>query len=442
MTLDNASDTAAVDLAGIGIGPFNLSLAALANGVEGLSAAFFEQKPAFDWHPGLAFRDSVLQTSYLKDLVTPVRPTSPWSFLNYLVAHGRLYDFLDGRFGSVSRLEFTDYMAWVAGQLPECRFGCPVEAVEQAGAGFRLRLSDGRAAEARAISVGTGHAPYLPPGAPTGRDCLHVSSYLQARPRTGGCRVVLVGGGQSGAEVMLDLLQSQDQPAEIVWLTRRSGFWQLQEGGLVDQIFTPAYQQTYRSLSPAAQAAALSSQKLASDGITPETAEQIYTALYHRHHIERREGISLRPSRTVTRISRRTHGFEVEAETHDAIREIETADVVLLATGYRPAVPECLEPLCHRLEREPDGSLALGEDYRVLWDGPAETPIYALNHGRMSYGIIDPQLSLMAWRSAVILNDLTGGKAFDLRRTAAAGLVDWGAQPGAQPAANPIRAVG
>ena len=144
MTLDTASDTAAVDLAGIGIGPFNLSLAALANGVERLSAAFFEQKPTFDWHPGLGFRNSVLQTSYLKDLVTPVQPTSPWSFLNYLVAHGRLYDFLDGRFGSVSRLEFTDYMAWVAGQLPACRFGCSVEAVEQTGAGFRLRLANGR----------------------------------------------------------------------------------------------------------------------------------------------------------------------------------------------------------------------------------------------------------------------------------------------------------
>jgi lysine N6-hydroxylase len=436
------ADPAVVDLAGIGIGPFNLSLAALADGVEGLSAAFFDRKPAFDWHPGLAFSQSVLQTSFLKDLVTPVRPTSSWSFLNYLVQHGRFYDFLAGRFGSVSRLEFTAYMAWAAERLASCHFDSAVVSVEHDPGGFLLHLPSGPAVRARAISVGTGHTPYMPPGTPVGRDCLHVSSYLQTRPRLAGRRVALVGGGQSGAEVMLDLLQGADQPAEIVWLTRRSGFWHLQEAGLIDQFFTPAYQRTYRQFSPVTQARELVSQKLASDGITPETADQIYAALYHRRHIEKREGVSLRPARTVTRINRWNNAFELEAQTHDAIREIVSADVVLLATGYRPAVPDCLHPLHHRLEREPDGALALGDNYRVNWDGPAETPIYAMNHGRMSYGIIDPQLSMMAWRSAVILNDLTGRQIFDLGPGASGGLVDWSTPSATCQCFSAMRAVG
>ena len=44
---------AVLDLAGIGVGPFNLSLAALADGVDGLSTAFFEREPEFRWHPGM-----------------------------------------------------------------------------------------------------------------------------------------------------------------------------------------------------------------------------------------------------------------------------------------------------------------------------------------------------------------------------------------------------
>ncbi len=40
-----------LDLAGIGIGPFNLSLAAQLDGLPDMNARFFEQRPAFSWHP-------------------------------------------------------------------------------------------------------------------------------------------------------------------------------------------------------------------------------------------------------------------------------------------------------------------------------------------------------------------------------------------------------
>lgn len=414
-----------IDLAGIGIGPFNLSLAALAGGVEGLSSAFFERHPAFQWHPGLAFRDSVLQTSFLKDLVTPVCPTSPWSFLNYLVAHGRFYDFLCGRFGAVSRLEFTDYMRWVSKRLPSCRFDREVVAVEHDGRAFRILFSDGDEASSRALSIGTGQVPNLPAVAPLGTDCLHVGSYLGERPLLAGRRVALIGGGQSGAEVMLDLLSSEPAPADIVWLSRRVAFWHLQEGGLVDQIFTPAYQSAYRALPDGVRDAALAAQKYSSDGLTQETAQEIYAALYRRRHLEGRQDVSLRPWRTVTEIRRRQDGFRVAARTGwDASEELDV-DVVLLATGYRPSVPACLDPLSGRLARDPDGRLALGEHYRVIWDGPQANPIYAMNHGRRSYGIIDPQLSMTAWRSAVILNDFAGREEFDLEPAARAGLLDW-----------------
>lgn len=422
-------DPTRIDLAGIGIGPFNLSIAALASGIDDLSAAWFERAPRFDWHPGLGFRDSVLQTSFLKDLVTPIRPTSPWSFLNFLVTHGRFHDHLAGRFGSVSRQEFAAYMRWVSEQLPACRFGNEVTAVEHDGRHFRIQLSTGGELRSRALSLGTGQTPHMPEGTPIGPDCLHVGNYLDTRPKLEGRRVVLVGGGQSGAEVMLDLLAAEPAPAQITWLSRRLAFWHLQEGGLIDQIYTPAYQAAYRAMPEGARETALAEQKYTSDGLTQETAQAIYAALYQRRHLDGRQDVSLRPWRNVTGINRRHGGFHLTARTGWDMVEQTEADVVLLATGYRPNVPDCLQSLGGRLARNGDGSLKLDASYRVIWDGPDETPIYALNHGRRSHGVIDPQLSMTAWRSAVILNDLLGRDEFRLGMMARGGLLDWADRP-------------
>lgn len=413
------------DLAGIGIGPFNLSVAALADGIGDLNTKFFDQKPAFSWHSGLAFDNSLMQTSYLKDLVTPVLPTSPWGFLNYLVRHDRFYDFMAARFDAVSRREFTGYMAWVAEQLPSCQFGSAIREVDHDGERFVLRTDAKQTIHARALSVGTGPVPYIPDYAPIGPDCFHGINYLDRKPDIAGKRVVVVGGGQTGAEIVLDLLTSENGPSDIVWLSRRSAFWHLQEGSLVDQIYAPAYHDAYRTLPPHVQQDVLAAQKYSSDGLTPATADEVYRLLYRRRHLDGQQTVSLRPARTLTDIRTGFGGFQLTART--AIGEIETVatDIVVLATGFRSAVPDCMNPLLHRLGTEPNGALQLGNAYRVDWDGPAGTPIYALNHGRRSHGIVDPQLSLTAWRSATILEDLVGMPLFDALRRPQPGLVDW-----------------
>ncbi|KJY46880.1 lysine 6-monooxygenase, partial [Streptomyces sp. NRRL S-444] len=86
------------DLVGIGIGPFNLSLAALAHGLphQGageLATAFYDQCHDFRWHPGLLIDGTTLQVPFLADLVTLADPTSPWTFLNYLRHKERLFPF-------------------------------------------------------------------------------------------------------------------------------------------------------------------------------------------------------------------------------------------------------------------------------------------------------------------------------------------------------------
>lgn len=61
-----------------------------------------------------------------------------------------------------------------------------------------------------------------------------------------------------------------------------------------------------------------------------------------------------------------------------------------------------------------NGGLRLDEDFAAVWDGPPDRRIFVQNAARCSHGIYEPQLSLMAWRSARIVNTLTGREVFDL----------------------------
>ncbi|MBX9770614.1 MAG: hypothetical protein K2X29_04545, partial [Candidatus Obscuribacterales bacterium] len=53
-------------------------------------------------------------------------------------------------------------------------------------------------------------------------------------------------------------------------------------------------------------------------------------------------------------------------------------------------------------------------DFSIQWDGPAQNKIYVQNAARHSHGVADPNLSLMAWRSATIINSVAGQDIYDL----------------------------
>jgi lysine N6-hydroxylase len=99
------------DLLGVGVGPFNLSVAALMSRVHKKSSIFLERQKEFCWYPGMLIPNSYLQISFLKDLVTAADPTSPYSFLSYIVQKGRFYRFINAEYSFVERKEFADYLA-------------------------------------------------------------------------------------------------------------------------------------------------------------------------------------------------------------------------------------------------------------------------------------------------------------------------------------------
>lgn len=406
-----------LDLAGIGIGPFNLSLAALLDEVDGVEARFFERQPRMDWHPGMMLPDVELQSSYLKDLVTAASPTSPWSFVAYLVRTKRFFAFLNAHYDAVPRREFAQYLAWVAEALPNLCFETDVSEVMHDGTGFVLTVGS-QQVRARNIAIGVGMTPHLPDWA---RDfdparCFHANRATERLPNLPRGRVAVVGGGQSGAEIVQYLLCQETPPAGLTWISRRHNFEPLNDTPFSNQVFSPEYVDAYRRLGDDRKASAFATSVLTSDGISPSTIDAIYRRLYALRYLEGGgTDAVLMPRRDVIQAAQEGGAYRlVVRNDFDGAVEVVHADAIVLATGYRFTLPETFAPLKGRLATDRKGRMVLGDDYALAWDGPQQNRIYALNAGRHSHGIADSQLSLMAWRSATIVNALLGRPRFDL----------------------------
>jgi lysine N6-hydroxylase len=407
----------AIDLIGVGIGPFNLSLAALSSSVGGLETRFFEQKASFEWHSELFFSDATMQTTYLKDLVTPVDPTNPNSFLNYLVQKGSFYAFLNTNRKTISRQEFEGYCRWVSERLPNTQFASAVREISHDGKFFQVRFDD-RSMRSRNICIGTGLKPFVPAMARDmiSPECFHAKSkYLQAA-KLEGKRVLIIGGGQTGAEIFLNGLRGMFGEAKSIrWVSRRLNLEALDESAFANDYFTPDYVNSFFDLPQDDKDRLVSQQKLTSDGITPGYLETIYRELYHRQHVQidgaETEILSGREMQAIKKV-----GEEYHVEVANYVRrsqELYFADVVIFATGFKNDLPECLEPLFAKLDLDSSGRPKLSPGFAMNWNGPQTSKIYAVNFGRHTHGIAEPQTSLMAWRAATILNDILGRNHFE-----------------------------
>lgn len=420
-----------LDFIGIGIGPFNLSIAALGSEVDGFNAQFFERKPHFSWHPGMMVPDCHMQTSFLKDLVSAVSPTNPYSFLNYLVKRKKFYRFLTTEQRTVSREEFADYLDWAANGMASLAFSQDIDQVEFDDRQRLFAVTTQRGVyHARHVCLGIGKKILLPECVTEQNDrCFHASEMALRNPELAGKRVTVVGGGQSGADLFLNIFRGEwGQPSQLNWVSRRNNYNALDEAAFANEYFTPEYVESFYTLNDSAKQRMLSEQKMTSDGITSESLLAIYRAMYHRFEVLRETPWArLLPSRSLAALHAQGNGYQLVTHHHlDQGKETFDSDVVIFATGYQQDRPAFLAPLAERLHLTADDNYRVSPDFTLGWDGPAENCLFAVNAGMHSHGIAEPQLSLMAWRAARILNRALGREQFDLASTPA--VIQWRSQ--------------
>ena len=457
-----------LDLAGVGLGPCNLSLAALAHGAGGLRTACYEQRAAFHWHPGLLIEGATLQVPFLADLVTLADPASPWSFLSYLKAHDRLFPFYFAERFHIERAEYDAYCRWVSEQLAADaghfgppgtgpRFGHRVDAVRWCGqrglfrVDFTRLAADGTAAAAghsyaRHLVLGVGSEPHVPdalrplvdgtagtegtagtdgeePG-DGGAPLIHSSRYLDHRERLSAAdRVTVVGSGQSGAEVFLDLLRRRRAGREgLHWLTRAAAFAPMEYSKLGLEHFTPDYTRYFHALPEETRDRLVPRQWQLHKAIDHGTLADIHDELYHRTLGGGWPDATLTPGVRV-RAVRRLPGGRLELDLdhrEQGERARLVTDALVLATGYRERPLETLlAPLAPYLRRDASGRPRITEDYRLELDPAVSGSVFVQNAERHTHGVGAPDLGLAAHRAAVIVNSVAGVERYRLpERTA------------------------
>lgn len=405
------------DVCGVGIGPFNLGMAALADQTN-LNAVFLEKKDAFDWHPGMLIKGSDLQVPFLADLVTFADPTSPYTFLNYLHAHNRLYTFFFFQRFDIPRREYNEYAKWVAGQLSSCRFGAEVTDVASRDGFYEITINGRETIWARHLILGTGTQPVMPPGFEPSKDVIHSNYFLSNKPHIQtGKSIAVIGSGQSAAEVFYDLLKEKDQHGyRLSWITRSPGFSQLESAKLGQEVFSPDYIQYFRSLSPETRKHALNELEPLRNGIDGATLKAIYDELYNRSISEKKAEVLIQAMTEVSGLSPGHNGYLLKCRQRQENLSFQyPVDRVVMATGYKPYIPDWLLNMKSEIEWEEDHFFKVDDEYRILFKDGRSNHFFTLTNLDLTSGTGATNLGLSVRRNQVILNAIAGEELFHLQ---------------------------
>ncbi len=407
------------NLIGVGIGPFHLSLAALLKKASDQNFLFLDQKKAFHWHSELMFADADMQTSYLKDLVTPVDPKSPYTFLNYLVEHGLFYAFMNTERRTVTRHEFEHYCQWVSEQLAESlQFESIIEGVDYQDNKFFIHTGR-ETITSQHLSVATGLKPRIPDCAKKalGPEVFHAKSPDLAKIDLTGKRVLIIGGGQTGVEVFTNaIMHKWGRVSKIRLISRRQNLEPLDESPFTNEYFNPQYVDRFYSLDQNSKDPIVKAQKLASDGNTPKYLEKLYNHLYQLKHVHEDDlDFKILPYRNFINIQKLPQGYQVTLQNqfHQCEENLE-ADIIILCTGFINEIPKFLAPIQKLIHYDQEGRFIVNRHFDLQWEHGSQNKIFALNFSRHRHGIAEPQTSLMAWRSATIVNHVTGKEIYKI----------------------------
>ena len=411
------------DVIGVGFGPSNLALTiALDERTRELRskclALFIEKQPQFAWHGGMLLPDSNMQISFLKDLVTLRNPTSPFTFVNYLHRQGRLEVFINCRTFYPTRVEFNDYLRWVADHYRNmCCYGETVIAVEpmmseQFVTALRIRSRTLAGNETirytRNLVVAVGGAPIIPavfaPAADHPR-VLHSSRYLDAIETiglAGGMRIAVIGGGQSAIEATIDL-RNRFPGLSVDLVFRGHALRPSDNSPFVNEIFDPDYTDFIFAQSAEHRKAIIRYFRNANYAVVDsDLIDQLYRMIYQQR-VSGTAGITLHPRSEITNVSVTAGGIDlIMNDRFSAQEKCCSYDGVILATGYdRQNVHAFLEPVERYIE-----DVHVNRNYSLVTSTNFKPKIYLQGCSEMSHGLSDTLLSVLAVRSRELADSL------------------------------------
>lgn len=411
------------NLIGIGIGPFNLGLAALLHPVEDVSAVFFDQSDSFDWHPGLMLHSATLQTPFMgTDLVTMADPTSRFSFLNFLKQTDRLYPFFIRENFYMLRREYNLYCQWAIAQLASCRFSQKVSRLAYRDGLYEVTVQHTKTGDvttwyAEKLVLGTGTQPYMPsfvnreqlPGV------IHTSAYLPNKAdilEKG--NLTIIGSGQSAAEIFYDLLPETKHGLQLNWFTRADRFFPMEYSKLTLELTSPEYVDYFYEMPPERRKKILSAQNTLFKGINYDLINEIFDTMYEMSVGGKKINVQLNTNSELTDIipAAGSHAYTLHFNHVQQQRRftLDTKSVVL-ATGYKYNEPAIISGIEERIRRTSDSLMDVHRNYTI---DTHNNEIFVQNAELHTHGFVSPDLGMGAYRNSHIINAVAGREVYKI----------------------------
>ncbi|MHB9807461.1 lysine N(6)-hydroxylase/L-ornithine N(5)-oxygenase family protein [Pantoea ananatis] len=411
------------DFIGIGIGPFNLSLACLSEPVEGLKGIFLDQNSGFDWHTGMMLESAHLQTPFMADLVTLADPTNPYSLLNYMKQKGKIYSFYIREDFFLMRKEYNQYCQWACSQLSNLRWNTRVDYVsyDDARQCYCVRSVDmltGQQQEwlARKLVLGTGPTAWLPAcSRPHQSRFTHSSQYLADKAELQKkSTLTVLGSGQSAAEIYYDLLTDIDRFGyQLNWITRAPRFYPLEYTKLTLEMTSPEWVDYFHALPGEKRDALNARHKNLYKGINSTLINDIYDLMYVKQ-LDGALDVNLFTHSELTGM-RWLPGGECELALHHQEQDCaytRRTQGLVMATGYQYRPPMFIEGISQRLRWDEKGRYDVQRNYSI----DLHNQVFVQNAELHTHGFVTPDLGMACYRNSVLLRELTGREVYPVER--------------------------
>ena len=428
------------DILGVGFGPSNLALAIALDEIlvergRELTHCFIERQPRFTWHGDMLLPGTDMQISFLKDLVSLRDPTSPYSFVNYLRQHNRLEAFINQKTFFPSRIEFNDYLRWTAGHFEaHCRYGESVTRVVPEYKGrdvvaLQVHSADAAGRErqrrTRSLVFAPGGRPFMPACFADENDdrIIHSSRYLGEIARkpldaAGAHTLAVIGGGQSAAEIFLDLV-SRYPNAKVDLILRGSTLKPSEDGPSINHIFDPDYTDFFFGQSQQVRQSLLAEFRHTNYAVVDGDLIERISAMLYAQRVEGGERVRVLSSCAIDQVQCDEHGVVLSLALAGAEAVQQRYDRVVTATGY---LRDTSRSLLAELEHELEG-FTIGRHYQLAAPAHMQAPIFVQGSSETTHGLADTLLSVLAIRSHEIALSLVDKLAPKPLRAAHAGNV-------------------
>ena len=417
----------AYDVLGIGFGPANIAVACAMEEMEfDKKVLFLEARQQSIWQEHMLLEDSDVQNHPLRDLVTPRNPRSKYSFTNFLFEHNRLFEHLNTGMHFPFRVEFTQYISWVASHFDHLvkynTKAMHIKIVEDEEGETLYEVTDDKSNVylSKALVVAPGRTPNIP------FQFKHINServvflteYLKEIKKYTSRQlqnIAVVGGSQSAVELLLHLSDNYPE-ANLTSISRSFGFKQKDVNPFTGEVYFPEFVNLFHKSPENVKRRLIGDLYLTNYSASDmDVLEALYKKIYLQK-ITNKQKIFIKRSADIRDVEALDDKVKITYDhlESEGVQE-GSFDLVILATGFKntgareneEAFHPIFSGIIENLEKDEYNLLKVNYNYSINIAGQPENSFFLNGLCESSHGMGDAgSFSLLSLRSAEIVNGL------------------------------------